>query len=161
MARRYSAGPGVCKATGVCARARARACTCVCSSPKFLTQHPGAKLFKCRPIPYHTPLKHSLNCYRYFLLRIEDLALGDPAPVLKRLVQFLNLPESTPAELAVLVAKCQGHERSYGGAKYTKEQRAGYINDIQDAGRSAFKTFGYRLDDWGIATSAPVVRWAS
>lgn len=94
---------------------------------------------------------------RYFLLRTEDLVLRDSAPLIKRLAKFLNLREPSATQLAALERLYAGHRGSYGGAKYTEEQQAQHLAEIGDAGRSAFETFGYRADRWGLRLEAPIV----
>lgn len=44
---------------------------------------------------------------RYFVLRIEDLALGDPTPTLDRLAKFLGLEAITPSLLLSLKKICR------------------------------------------------------
>lgn len=94
---------------------------------------------------------------RYFLLRIEDMALQDPKPLLNRLAAFLNVPNITTERMQALVKMNDGHQKSYGGNKYDKQTRMQYLAQIGNEGREALDLFGYKLDDWGLAKAAPRV----
>ena len=95
---------------------------------------------------------------RYFLLRVEDMALAmDPSPLFKRLASFLDLPEITEANMVVLKALCSGHASSYGGNKYNGTTRAQVIQEVGVIGRQVLDLFGYKIGDWGLAKDAPPV----
>ena len=43
----------------------------------------------------------------------------------------------------------------YGGHKLSDEQRKIIVRRLEGAGNEGLQFFGYKLDDWGIARSAP------
>lgn len=95
---------------------------------------------------------------RYFLLRVEDMALAtDPSPLFKRLAAFLDLPDITEANMQVLKTLCGGHASSYGGNKYNTTHRAEIIGEVGAVGRQVLDLFGYKITDWGLAKPAPPV----
>ena len=102
---------------------------------------------------------------RYFLLRIEDIALGDPMPTISRLAKFLDPKDPTGYNVEKAMEICTGHAKSYGGNKLSKENRTilmqrmhiGEDTTVSQKVTSALDLFGYKLDDWGIAKPAPIV----
>lgn len=96
--------------------------------------------------------KQVLNSSTYFALRIEDLALGDPRPTLRKLAKFLGRPEPRGAELDRLAELCSGHAKSYGGGKYTAAERAGHMKEFQASRRGieTLRNLGYKTNDWGL-----------
>ena len=95
------------------------------------------------------------------LLRIEDLALGDPRPTLRRLQRFVGIRAGDGDEdVEAAAAACEGHERSYGGHKWPKALRQRALHEwfTLPQGRfgiEALDFFGYDPLQWGVRRADP------
>ena len=91
---------------------------------------------------------------RYFVLRIEDLALAqDNRPVLRELARFLNAP-ADEAAVAAAALLFQGHGSSYGGERVDAQDKAARNDKLGASAIEALRTFGYELPEgkgYGLA----------
>jgi hypothetical protein len=83
-------------------------------------------------------------------VRIEDLALVDPSPALAALARFLGLPDRPVPEAAALFRNRHG---SYGGGKLSEAVRRARIIEFGATAREELRRFGYRHDEYGLATT--------
>ena len=92
---------------------------------------------------------------KYFPVRTEDYALKpDATETLIDMLDFLGEQRPEPAVRKVAEG-CHGHEKSYGGKKFTPEQRQQYLREFGKVGAEALDFFGYRQDDWGLTEGRP------
>lgn len=111
---------------------------------------------------------------RYLLVRIEDIALIDPAPKLRSLIKFLELPvpsSQLPSVITAISAHVQGkYAKAYGGNKHGSEEvqarlikrlQPGLVSSIHDVPLNhdeyggdivlhALQRFGYNTNKWGL-----------
>ena len=85
---------------------------------------------------------------RYFPLRIEDIALFDAEPTVRRLLTFLGITRSAK-RIKLLVESCKGFEKTYGGGKEQADFWAQLLRNTGSTGAVALSLFGYNTSVMG------------
>ena len=127
--------------------------------------HMNARRARAR-VRFWSELNVDLFCYgaralapsgRYFVVRIEDLALRphaltDAAAVARALGTFAGVAAARDARaIADAVAIFEGHASAFGGGRLAADERAHRLEALGSGGTRALALFGYALGEYGIA----------